>query len=146
VDQHRRVVLGRAKLYIIYCILCLLIATIYLPLFGKESVIVLLSIATATLVGITVPTIIARSHIFATEFIMVTTIILRGLTLWYLVKHYLPKDACVPFILGTIRAYLNSFLLVSDMVLFRINFFTIFIAILLYLVFASLAVDEKAFE
>lgn len=145
VEQHRRVVYERAKLYIVYFIFLLVITPLYFPLFGKETMTVMFSIGAATMVGISIPTIIARFRVAATEFIMIGTTVMRGLALWYVLKYHLPRTECVP-IFDLARKYLNLYLLCTDVVLFRINFFTTFLAIFLYLFSAGLNFSHQAQE
>ena len=76
------VVYERAKLYIFYCLFLLMISPIYLKLYGKRSIRLIASIGTATMIGLIIPTVIAKFRLVATETITLFTVLTRGLVLW----------------------------------------------------------------
>jgi hypothetical protein len=74
-------------MYICYIIFLLAVLPIYLFLYGKESVKLVATCGGATFVGLAVPLIMARFRLIATELILISTVVCRGLAMWYVLKY-----------------------------------------------------------
>jgi hypothetical protein len=87
VEQHRKVVYERAKMYICYIIFMLTFLPLYRIIYGKESVKLVATCGIATFLGIGVPLVMARFRLIATELILISTVVCRGLAMWYVLKY-----------------------------------------------------------
>ena len=91
------------------------------------------------MVGLIIPVVIARFRLVATELILISTVLCRGLALLYVLKYSNPKLTCLPIIYDITRKYYGFTLMTTDLFLFRSNFFTMmFVALPIHIFLAGL--------
>ena len=91
------------------------------------------------MVGLIIPVVIARFRLVATELILISTVLCRGLALYFMLKYHTPKLPCVPIIYEIARKYYGFTLMTTDLILFRSNFFTMmFVALPIHIFLAGL--------
>ncbi len=87
VEKHRKVVFERAKMYICYIVFMLTIAPLYLRIYGKESVKIVVACIAATFVGLAITLAMARFRLIATELMLISNVVCRGLALMFVLKY-----------------------------------------------------------
>jgi len=90
------------------------------------------------MVGLIIPVVIARFRLVATELILISTVLFRGLAMYFMLKYHTPKLACVPIIYEIARKYYGFILMTTDLILFRSNFFAMmFVALPIHILLAG---------
>ena len=77
----------RAKMYMCYIVFMLTMTPIYLRIYGKESVKISLACIAATFVGLAIPLAMARFRLIATELMLISNVVCRGLALMFVLKY-----------------------------------------------------------